>query len=525
MPPQHSFKIFFTALIIIFSANNAFANNLTVSNVSFGTRNPSANTIEITFNVSWDNSWKTKINHDAVWLTVRLNNPSVLPTEKKLCQLTSSGLNPSSTDVGSNDDLEFYVPSDKVGAFLRPTDYGTFSSVTSTNVTFIIDYSSCGFSSTDTVHASVFGTEMVYIPEGAFYAGDHGSSTASLVEGSSDTDPWYISSESALGVSNPASDGYRYVSAGNTGEDASGTSFTIPSSFPKGYAGFYVMKYEITEGQWVEFVNALSSAARSHRDITDSAHKNTDTVSSRNTISCSGSPLTCTTSRPGRALGYISWMDLSAYLDWAALRPITELEYEKMNRGPLLAVTGEFPWGSTDVTAAATISGSVEDGTETITTTSANAHFGNTTLSGGDTASGAEYQVGPLRVGIFATSASTRETAGAAYYGVMGSAGNIAERVVTIGNSYGRNFTGSHGDGYLVTASGYEGNADLTDWPGIDAITSRGVTGAIGSGYRGGSFADTSARLSTSDRNSAADGATTALSTTGGRGARTYNGN
>ena len=30
---------------------------------------------------------------------------------------------------------------------------------------------------------------------------------------------------------------------------------------------------------------------------------------------------------------YISWPDLLAYADWAALRPITELEYEKAARG------------------------------------------------------------------------------------------------------------------------------------------------------------------------------------------------
>ena len=30
---------------------------------------------------------------------------------------------------------------------------------------------------------------------------------------------------------------------------------------------------------------------------------------------------------------HISWSDMSAYLDWSGLRPMTELEYEKACRG------------------------------------------------------------------------------------------------------------------------------------------------------------------------------------------------
>ena len=67
--------------------------------------------------------------------------------------------------------------------------------------------------------------------------------------------------------------------------------------------------------------------------------------------------------------------------------------------------------------------------------------------------------------------------------------GNLAEMVVTIGRSQGRAFRGTHGDGELSNASGYEGNATNDDWPGIDSIdTARGVTGTVGSGYRGGDF-------------------------------------
>lgn len=514
-------SIFFSALI----SSPAFANNLTISNLNIKSLNPSTNTIVLRFDVSWENSWRTKINHDAVWLTARLHNPTVSPTDKKLCQLSASGSNPTGTSTGSNISLEVYVPADKLGAFIRPAAYGNTSSVSSTGVEVSVKYDSCGFDDSDSVVATMMGIEMVYVPEGSFYAGDHAASVASFVQGSSDNDPWLIASESSISVSNPVSNGYRYVSSGQGDENATGSSFTIPLVFPKGFAGFYAMKYEITEGQWVEFLNSLpSQSARANRDLTNASHKNSDAVQYRNTISCSGSPLICSTSRPARSVSYLSWMDLAAFLDWAALRPMTELEYEKAARGPILPVAGEFAWGTTAATAASTISGSSEDGSETITTSDANAHFNSATLSGGDSANGAEYQQGPLRVGVFAGMSTSREESGATYYGVMDLSGNVSERTVTVGNSTGRSFAGTHGDGVLSTDSGYEGNADESDWPGMDVIVTRGVTGGLGSGFKGGSWNAVSDRLRISDRQNAATTDVGIYNTAGGRGVRTYDG-
>ncbi len=80
---------------------------------------------------------------------------------------------------------------------------------------------------------------------------------------------------------------------------------------------------------------------------------------------------------------------------------------------------------------------------------------------------------------------ATGPTAGAGYYGNMELSFNVQESDVTVGTTTNRRFTGTHGDGTLTTTSGYEGNAANTDWPGIDATTARGVTGAAGSGPRG----------------------------------------
>lgn len=509
---------FAISLYLILSDESVFANNLIVTNVSLQNRDPAANTVVVNFNASWENSWRNKINHDALWLTVRLYDPAANPSAKNLCTLTASGVNPAGTSSGSSTGLEVYVPSDKTGAFLRRSTYAATSSVTSSNIQLKIDYGACGFADNSQVNAEVFGMEMVYIPQGAFYAGDYNTGTASLNQGSADSDPWYINSESAIPVTNPVSNGFRYVSNNNSGESATGSSFTIPASFPKGYQPFYCMKHEITEGQWVAFINSLpSAAARANRDLTNGSHKNSDSVSYRNTISCSGSPLSCSTTRKDRPVSFMSWTDLSAFLDWAALRPMTELEYEKISRGPGIPFKGEYSWGTTNLTAAAAISGA-EDGTELVSTASANANYNNTTFTGGDAGQG------PLRAGIFATNSSSRENAGGSYYGVLDLSGNLKERVVTIGNVTGQNFTGSHGNGALTTTASYEGNADVSGWVATDADPSRGVTGATGSGFKGGSWEDINLRLRISDRSDAANPLADAQRTYGGRGVRTYDG-
>jgi len=510
---------------LLFSAPS-YANNLSVTNVTLGTRDPNAQTVVVSFNVSWQNSWRNKINYDAAWLTVRLNNAAVSPTNEILCQITATGLNPAGTSPGNGANLQIYVPQDGTGAFLQPSNTGFTGNINTQNVQLTVNYQGCGFSNTDQIFATIFGLEMVFIPQGAFWAGDYNTSSASLNSGSADNTPWNISSENPIPVTNATSGGYQYVSAGNPGEYATGASFTVPAAFPKGYNAYYAMKYEINEGQWVQFVNSLPAAARNNRDLSDTNHKNSTSVQFRNTISCSGSPLVCSSLRPARALSYLSWMDLAAFLDWAALRPMTELEFEKISRGPLVPNAGEYIWGSQSITAASAISGTSEDGTETITApVNANTNYNNLTFTGGDTSLGAGYDQGPLRGGIFALSPSTRAASGASYYGVMDMGGNLKERVVTIGNAQGLLFTGSEGAGAVNATVGFEGNAINADWPGIDAQPQNGVDGAAGSGFRGGSWGDSANYLRISDRTEAALTSTAALNTFGGRGVRTYDGN
>lgn len=511
-------------LIALLFPSLSQANNLAVSNVRLGTRDLNAKTISVLFDISWENSWRNKINHDAVWVTARIQDTESTSNEMHLCRLSVAGLNPAGTSAGINSGLEVYVPQDKVGAFIRRAANHDMGNVSAQSLMFTLNYESCGLSENAKVEAMLFGLEMVYVPEGAFYAGDFATSSASFRRGSADNQPWYINGESEVNVTASASNGFYYVSAGNTNEFPTGASFIIPAAYPKGFAPFYAMKYEITEGQWAAFVNSLAETMRSRRDITDNTHKYSDAVVARNTVSCSGSPLICTSQRPSRPVSFLSWKDLCAFLDWAGLRPMSELEYEKLARGPFVPLQGDFAWGSASAIAAEALAGTTEDGQETVTTLKANARFGNALLTGGDAANGAEYRSGPLRGGVFATSTSDRNASGAGYYGAMELSGNLKEWVVTVGNSGGLAFNGGHGDGQLTLTSGFEGNANVPGWPGTDVDISKGVTGSLGAGFRGGSWSDVTDRLRVSDRQEAANSVEDALATYGGRGVRTFEG-
>ena len=113
------YKISLAVVVACLLSTAAQANNLSITNVGLASRDPGTKSLVVKFDLSWNNSWHNKINHDAIWLTVRLNNTQDTVTNKKLCQITASGINPAGSSLGTANNLEFYVPSDKKGAFLR----------------------------------------------------------------------------------------------------------------------------------------------------------------------------------------------------------------------------------------------------------------------------------------------------------------------------------------------------------------------------------------------------------------------
>jgi hypothetical protein len=448
------------------SANNVRITNLTVHPYSGGDG-------EVEFDLAWDNSWRSTTepyNWDAVWVFAKirrnggdwthLNLKSTGHTIPQSPQALTTALGLVDTGAAYNASTNPYV-----GMFVYRTNDG-FGGVTANDMRLRWNYADNGASSGDVVEIRVVGIEMVYIPQGAFYAGDGNSTTSSRFRDTSDTTsgPWYITSENAITTSTTSP--YYFPSV-----------FTIPADFPKGYGAFYMAKGELSQAAYMAFFNTLTSTQKSTRDITGNhatyEGKNTDTISVRNNLSWSGSgEMTLNGgTHGGVAMTFLAWADLTAYLDWAGLRPMSELEYEKAGRGsrgvssPVAAVAGEYAWGSTSITRATSITDS------------------GLASERGQIGSNCAGAPGPLRVGSFAKGVSTRQASGAGFYGVMELSGNVWERAVTVGHTsfQGRN----HGNGLLEST----GEANVTTWPG---------TSGYGAGLRGGNwnYADSHARLS-----------------------------
>jgi formylglycine-generating enzyme required for sulfatase activity len=437
------------------------------------------------------------------------------------------------------------VPTDGKGVFIyRDSDgSGTFSL---TDVNLRWEYGTDALADDAIFQVRVFAIEMVYVPQSSFFVGSGGTESGSFTNGSwtsGNTIPFQITSEGALGINNASGKLWGTSSSGHNtiGNAAADPEATLAAAFPKGVAAFYCMKYELSQGQYRDFLNMLTRVQQGNRVAMDgtvgryaggitrisgawSATELTNLTSPGNrvglrlvadpggnlprTFACDLNPSSSLPSGVNQnddgewiAMGQLNWMDGSAYVDWAGLRPMTELEYEKACRGNQTAVSGEFAWGSTSITQATGISnGGLIN--ETFSNSGANAVY-----------NGAANVLGPLRVGAFASGSTTRSQSGASYWGIMELSGNLIERTVSIGNNTGRAFTGINGDGTLSAA----GNANQANWPGM---SNGEVTLPDGSGFRGGNWWDASADATVSTRVYAAGTDNTRNTRYGFRGVR-----
>lgn len=474
------------------------ANNLSVSaplltgkNTTAGTDN-AANFVLVKFDVSWENSWRTGSapnNWDAAWVFIKYKVGS---GEWQHGTLNATG---HTAPGGST----IAVAADGKGAFIHRSSDGS-GSVNYTGVKLRWNYGADGVADNAQVTVKVFGLEMVHVAQGSFYVGSGGSEAGTLSQPpSSDgaSTSFQITSESAITIGTDAGN----LTSKNNGAYSGGigSNGTLSASFPKGYQAFYCMKYQISQEQYVGFLNTLNGTQQAARISAVAAGyfmdggSGSSTVVDRNGVKCSTAPVGATpgvyvNDKNGNgtagetddgqniSCNWLSWADGIAYSDWAGLRPMSELEFEKVCRGPSAAVAGEFAWGTASALAATSTTNNSQADEIVATPSGANANF--------DQSPGLGY---PVRVGIFATASTSRSQAGASYYGAMDLSGDLWERVVSI-NDAGRSFTGTHGNGSL----GADGNASgNSDWPG---------TSASGSGFRGGDWTDPSDRMRVSDR-------------------------
>ena len=536
----------------------AFASNLNIENGALEDKDVGADTYDIEFDISWDNSWRgvgapsLSSNWDAVWVFAKHSTYNAATSTwhpwNHATLLNTGSVTPGNSSIEFADNAGDTVYR---GAFVYRTDADAGSGSNDWDAAQIRwDYGADGVVDGDTVRVKVFGIEMVYVPTGSFYVGDtdcdndgnimlHAGCGGTGVRISTTITAALCTEDNGSDVDiecGGASSPGTFCIDGDGGFDLNavdGVCDTIDNAnFPTGYNAFYVQKYEVTQKQYVDFLNTLNGTQQANRAsaVTVGNFLNTNDTTSVPPSRCGMKVRTAPVgsvaglygndlddddiygeSNDGQwlAANLISWMDDAAYADWAALRPMTELEFEKAARGGQSVVDDEYACGSSNGPDGAYSLSDEGANNEAISANYENDPECNQMDSTSDGAIG-----GPVRVGIFADNDSTRAEAGMGYYGAMELSGNLWERTVTIGNDTGRDFTGVHGDGVLSTA----GHANEVFWPGLVGVA---VTGATGSGLRGGSWIDSAIKARVSYRSVASAGATNRLNSRGFRGART----
>lgn len=489
-------------IIILACSTPCFSNNIQVNNVSLLGQNTTSDFSMVKFDISWDNSWRTSTfesNWDAAWVFVKFRKKTTLIWKHATLNSTGQVAPAGSTVTVSN----ILTPFDGKGAFIYKSANGIGSN-NFTGVQLRWNYGFDGLSDFDSVEVCVFAIEMVYIPQGIFPLGD-GSNTAlnGQFESGTSNFPMNIGSEAALtlGGTNAGSLGNHARTGQSTLDDfigGSGLGQTLPAAFPKGFNAFYIMKYEISQEQYVEFLNKLTWVQQTARTaVAPNAAAGTYALSNTNrngivvkqpgVMLISNAIYACNLdgdaiyneANDGQniACNYLKPQDVLAYLDWSGLRPITEMEYEKACRGigMGIAVPDEFAWGGNIVSGSTSITNPGLNN-ESANTGGANCAFNN--------AAGVQ---GPVRVGSFA-GVTNRQNSGGSYFGVMELSGNLAEFTVSVGGPNGRAFTGNLGNGFLDI----NGEANETTWPNPTV-----TNGFI---YRGGDWFNGITLLRVSDR-------------------------
>jgi formylglycine-generating enzyme required for sulfatase activity len=416
----------------------SFGNGINVSNVSFN-----APTNEISFDLTWENSFSTSPANpqffDGAWVFIKYapNGGDVWHHAPIMDSTPITG-------------VSLYISYDDLGIMVYDVSphSGTFGPHTLTLELGTLLGAYQDF--------KVFALEMIYIAQGSFYAGD-GSSGGRFYQGNVN-DPWYITSENAI-TRGP----------GPTQFDQEGqvSAQDLSADFPKGYNAIWTMKYKITAEQYIDFLNCLTRQQQENRVQSDIrgatvtnryVMTNTSTPVGRNPIVCDvnigNGPVTFyadldNTNPPNAvndganiALPHMSVKDILAYMDWSGLRPMTELEFEKLCRGTdMPVVPGEYGWGTATFNAA----GAITNGGTTTESTS------NVSILS------SLFKSDPLRVGYAATATSSRTQAGGTFFGVM-DIHNLGEFMMGVKST--AFVKSSYGDGTLDG----NGEADVTDW-------------------------------------------------------------
>jgi hypothetical protein len=307
--------------LLLLSSTFAFSNNVLVQNVTTTGNNATNKTIQVQFDLSWDNSWRDAINWDAAWVFMKFKNASGVWQH---VQLNTTGF---TNGTGTANTVQ--VTADKVGAWVYRSALGS-GTFNSTTMQLQWNYGLSGLNSVAGLEVRVYAVEMVYIPQGDFTcptAGPSGSTSGFKIVGiASEYDNGYLIVNNRLSPSFSRPSSLPQRINGNIGIDTDNNGVIDNTTFPTGYKPFFIFKYEVTEQQYADFLNTLS-------------------IQQINTIGIppSNSEITLNngqyfSSQPYKIYSYFGNNDpiLFSFADWSGVRPMSEFEYYKANFGPLL---------------------------------------------------------------------------------------------------------------------------------------------------------------------------------------------
>ena len=471
------------------------ANNIQVTNVVL---QPASSTIQ--FTVSWDNGWRSSIlnNWDAAYVFIKYKD---VDGKWKTLVFNNTG-----NVIPAGFSSAYAVG----GTFLYRSTAGS-GATTITNVKL----GTSVYQLNGIYDIKVFAIEMVYIPYAPFFVGDGLSGTG-----------FYRNSSTIFTPGSVISEGFGGTLVYDPLVSPAGANLEMPNPFPRGVNPYYVMKYELSQGGYRDFLNCLtynqqinhtvappsSIIGRAALVTVSGTNRNYLEIKTPGIASALPAVYGCDgnnnniydESSDGEwvACNYLNWPDMAAYLEWVGLRPISEFEYEKAARGIQLPVAGEYAWGNNTIASLIYILSNPSQNSESISNSAVVVGNASYTL----TYPNSPFD-GPLRNGIFATATSNRINSGGSFYGVMDMCGNIWERCISTAN--GQNFDGSSSlFSYDLTEAGYASGP--AGYPGGSINGVDGSVLATGVIDRGGSWSSLATELRISNRS-----ASLLLTTTG----------